>query len=168
MRLAGSHIWRFIWLIGLQVLIFNQFQFLGYLNPMPYVLIILLLPPSTSRFLLLLAGFITGLAVDIFSGEIGLHAAASVLLAYVRPGLQKLFMTQGLNEYESLDLENMGAPRFVTYAGFAILIHHLYFFLMEAFKLSELPTIFWRTFLSSIFTLFVVFILQLLSRKKPA
>lgn len=168
MRLAGNHLWRFVWLITFQVLIFNQIQFMGYMNPMPYVLIILLLPPSISRFLLLLIGFVTGLAVDIFSGEIGLHAGACVMLAYLRPMLQKLFTTQGLNEYEVLDLDNMGAPRFVTYAGIGILIHHMYFFMVEAFKFVELPTILWRTFLSSIFTLFFVFILQLLSRRKPA
>ena len=65
-NLYVRNIGRFIVLVLFQVLVLNNIQFSGYVNPFMYVLFILLLPFETPRWLLLLSGFLLGLSVDIF------------------------------------------------------------------------------------------------------
>lgn len=72
-------------LVLLQVLLLNNIQFSGYINPYMYVLFILLLPFETPRYLLLLLGFFLGLLVDIFSNTPGFHASATTFLAFCAP-----------------------------------------------------------------------------------
>ncbi|MCU0363051.1 MAG: rod shape-determining protein MreD, partial [Bacteroidales bacterium] len=50
----------FLLLILAQVLVFNNIQFSGFINPYVYVLFILLLPLAVPGWLLLLLAFITG------------------------------------------------------------------------------------------------------------
>ncbi|MDD3744123.1 MAG: rod shape-determining protein MreD, partial [Lentimicrobiaceae bacterium] len=69
---------RFIVLVAVQVLILNQIDFGGYIDPALYLLFILLLPFEVPGWLLLIASFSLGFCIDIFSHSIGLHAAASV------------------------------------------------------------------------------------------
>ena len=77
-------------LILVQVLVLNNMNLGGYLNPYIYVLFLLLLPANINRSLLLIIAFITGLTIDYFGNTLGLHAAASVFLAFLRPGVINL------------------------------------------------------------------------------
>ena len=78
---------RFILLLMAQVLIFNNFNFLGYINPYPYILFILLFPVNGNKYGLLAASFLLGITMDLFCNSGGVHTAACVLLAYLRPYL---------------------------------------------------------------------------------
>ena len=68
-------------LILLQILLFNNIQFSGYVNPYIYLMIILLLPAGIQSWLLLLIAFATGIIIDFTSGTPGVHASATVLAA---------------------------------------------------------------------------------------
>jgi len=61
-----SNIARFVILIFLQVLILNNINFLGYINPYLYVLFILLYPFAGNQSLFLILSFLLGLSIDIF------------------------------------------------------------------------------------------------------
>jgi len=76
---------RFIALLIAQVFIFNNINFMGYLNPYPYILFILVFPFSANRSLFLLIAFLSGLTIDMFGNSGGIHAAASLVVAYFRP-----------------------------------------------------------------------------------
>src|SRR5690554_1934845 len=75
----------FLMLALAQVLIFNQIHFGGYITPFVYILFIMLLPLHSPRYLLMISGFLLGLTIDVFSNTLGMHAAATVFIAYVRP-----------------------------------------------------------------------------------
>ncbi len=75
----------FILLILLQVLLFNNIQFSGYVNPYVYIMFILLLPVEIPSWLLLIISFFTGLIIDLFTGTPGMHTSATVLAGFVRP-----------------------------------------------------------------------------------
>jgi rod shape-determining protein MreD len=75
----------FVLLILLQVLLFNNIQFSGYINPYIYVMFILLLPVEIPAWLMLLLSFATGVIIDYFSGSPGVHSSATVLAGFVRP-----------------------------------------------------------------------------------
>ena len=98
----------FILLILLQVLVMNNIQFSGYVNPYIYVMIILLLPVEISAWLLLLISFITGFTIDIFSGTPGMHASATVLAGFARPFVLRIISPR--DGYES-----GVAPSMLTY-----------------------------------------------------
>ena len=80
---------RFIFLLAAQVVIFNNFNFLGYINPFPYILFIILFPVNGNKYALLVASFLLGITMDLFCNSGGVHAASCVILAYVRPSLFK-------------------------------------------------------------------------------
>ena len=80
---------RFIILILLQVLVLNNINFLGYINPYIYILFIILYPIKNNRLLFIFLSFLLGLTVDLFLDSGGVHAAACVTIAYIRPILLK-------------------------------------------------------------------------------
>ena len=72
-------------LILLQILVLNNIQFSGYVNPYVYIMIILILPSLTPSWLILLIAFFTGLVIDLFFGSPGMHASATLIAGFARP-----------------------------------------------------------------------------------
>ncbi|QLH47146.1 MAG: rod shape-determining protein MreD [Bacteroidota bacterium] len=69
-------------------------------TPIIYPLGLMLLPVNIPHVVLMLCGFFTGLTMDLFCNTPGMHAAACVLLCYVRPYLLKLFFSSILKNWE--------------------------------------------------------------------
>jgi len=148
---------RFFFLIFFQVFILNHINLSGYINPYFYIYFILLLPFSTPKWMLLLAAFLLGLSVDIFTNTIGLNASACVVMAFMRP----LVISAISSGPESLlghtpSLKNQGLKWFLYYSVILILVHHLTFFYLEIFRLNEFLATLARVCLSSAFTLLLV------------
>jgi rod shape-determining protein MreD len=80
-----ANIARFILLLAAQVIIFNNMDFWGFITPFPYILFIMLYPVDGNKLGLLAASFLLGLTMDMFCNSGGVHAAACIILAYVRP-----------------------------------------------------------------------------------
>ncbi|MFZ0596159.1 MAG: rod shape-determining protein MreD, partial [Flavobacterium sp.] len=55
------NIFRFIMLLTIQVVIFNNMNFLGYISPFPYILYIILYPVTSNRAGLIFSSFLLGL-----------------------------------------------------------------------------------------------------------
>ncbi|MBL4752637.1 MAG: rod shape-determining protein MreD [Flavobacteriales bacterium] len=153
----------FIALVLLQVLVLNNVQFSGYINPMLYVLFLLLLPFETSKSFLLILGFIVGLSIDMFTNTMGMHASACVFLCLVRPFILKYIEPRGGYEHEAFpSIREMGLAWYLSYAGILVLMHHLVLFYVEVFRFSELLTTFYRVILSACFSLMLIIICQYL------
>ena len=91
-----TYIHRIGWFIGLvllQVLILNNVHIAGYTTPFLYIYFILKFASGTSRNELMLWAFFFGLTIDIFADTPGMNAAATVLLAFLRPSLLRLFLS---------------------------------------------------------------------------
>jgi rod shape-determining protein MreD len=69
------NIFRFILLLAVQIVIFNNMNFRVY-NALPYLLFIILYPVNGNRSGLLITSFLLGLTMDVFSNSGGVHAAA--------------------------------------------------------------------------------------------
>ena len=92
---------RFVLLLMVQVVLFNTINFLGYINPYPYVLFIILFPVNGNRYVLLCTSFLLGLIMDLFCNSGGVHAASCLTLAYFRPSIFKFSF--GLSyEYQAM------------------------------------------------------------------
>ena len=156
-----KNIIRFLFLVLLQVLILNNIQLSGYLNPFLYVLFILMLPFQTPKWLVLLLAFIAGISVDMFSDTGGLHAAASVFMAFMRdPILRLISPREGDDAVQSPTVQQFGFGWFFSYAGILVFAHHFLLFYLETFHLSGFFPTFFRVILSSIFSLTLIFISQ--------
>jgi len=158
---------RFIVLILLQVLVLNQINFFGYLDPYLYVLFILLLPFETPGWLLLLSAFFLGLVVDLFSGTSGVHTASSVLMAFARPWTIRIIAsTKEIEPGMEPGIKEMGFSWFFIYSIFLIFIHHLLVFYLEIFSFSEFFMTLLRVIINTFFTLILVILAQFLFYSK--
>ena len=158
-----KNIGRFVFLILFQVLILNNIQFGGYINPYFYIYFILLLPFETPRWLLLLSAFLLGISLDAFTNTFGLNASACVLMAFVRPFVISAISTG--TEFmvgHSPSLKNQGLKWFAYYSIILVLFHHFALFYLEIFRFTEFFQTLLRVLLSSVFTLLIVFIAEYL------
>jgi len=162
-NLVSRNIIRFLFLIFFQVLVLNHINLGGYTNPYLYVYFILLLPFATPRWLLLVLAFIMGLSIDLFSNTPGLNAAATVLMAFCRPFVIRLISNipeEEMGIQPSLRIQ--GFKWFLSYATILVLIHHFALFYLEIFRFTEFFQTLWRLILSSIFTLGLIFLSELI------
>lgn len=118
----------------LQVYILNQVQPLHrFIIPVLYFLFLLWLPFSISRLRLLLVGFLTGMTLDLFMNTPGLHAAACVLIAYLRPFMISILTpkdTSGFN-YREPSPKALGWTPYLVYTLVLTLFHHTYVVFLE-------------------------------------
>ncbi|MBN1340312.1 MAG: rod shape-determining protein MreD [Bacteroidales bacterium] len=165
-RILISNAGRFFGLVLIQVLILDNINFGGFLVPYLYVYFILRLPFETRRWLLLFLAFAIGLTMDAFTGSSGIHAAASVLMAFTRPFVIRILSSR--REYEPgifPSIRDLGFRWFLSYSAFLIFVHHCFLFYIEVFRLSGFFITFRRVLLSVLFTLLLVAISEFLFLK---
>jgi len=163
----GRYILSYIAIILVQVLILNNLNLGGYINPWLYILFILILPVETPKWLLLIFGFITGLIIDSFLNTIGMHASATVLLAFLRPLFLRFLAPRDGYDPGSLPVpSHFGFAWFLKYAIVSVFTHHLFLFIVEAFTFEHFFVTLWKTILSSIATLLIIMLAQLFSSRE--
>ena len=156
---------RFVILILAQVLIFNHINFMGYINPYVYVLFVILYPANNTRTLFVVLAFLLGLCVDVFSDSGGVHAAACVTIAYIRPVFLK-FSFGTVYDYQSIKFDQIDFGNKLTYFSALIFIHHLILFSLEIFNISKILLILEKTLFSGIFTILLCLIISTLFSPK--
>jgi len=157
---------RFVVLLLLQVLIFSNINFLGYINPHVYILFILLFPVKNNRMTIIFLSFLIGLSIDMFLDTGGINAGASVLIAYIRPAALK-FSFGTLYDHQSINFNTTELGQNITYISILTVIHHFTYFTLETFNFSKILLILQNTLYSSIFTILLcVLITIIFSRKK--
>jgi len=158
-----KNIFRFILLFFLQIYIFNNIEFLGYLNPYVYVLFILLLPLETPPFLLLITAFVMGFSIDYFSNSMGINIAACVFIAFIRPGLIRVISQKSeSNPGMKIGIRDFGFRWFLIYTIILVSVHHLILFYLEVFRFNEFFDTLKRSLLSAVFTIIIIIISQYL------
>lgn len=162
-RIAINHIIRFIALVGLQILILNNIQFSGILNPYLYIYFLLVLPVDFSPNLGLLLGFLLGFAIDLFTQTLGMHTIATTFLAYCRPYILTYMAPRDSYEFARIPgVRQMGWLWFTTYAGILIFLHHFVLFFVEMFRMSGFGMTVGKSIGSALLTLLLALIMQLL------
>lgn len=146
------NIFRFIFLLALQVVIFSRLNLFGFLNPYPYILFILLYPVNGNKAGLLLSSFFLGLLLDMFLDSGGSHAVACVTLAYLRPVFFKFSF--GISyEYQTVKINERLSPERFSFILISVVTHHLILYLLEVFRFSLILDVLLRTLLTTLFTL---------------
>ncbi len=161
-RILSKYVIMFISLVLVQVLIFNQVQFSGFFNPYIYVLFVLLLPLSTPRYLMLISAFLLGFVIDVFSNSLGVHSAATVFVAYIRPLVIRLISNREDDRSDYPGLNQNKLSWFINYAFIVVFIHHAILFYLEVYTFANFFNTLYRVILSSLFSIIVIVLSQFL------
>lgn len=156
----------FILLILLQVLLFNNIQFSGFVNPYVYILFILLLPLDIPSWLILLLSFLMGLLIDFFSGSPGVHTSATVLAGFVRPYVLRLVSPRDGYELGDPSMFLYGFRWFASYTLLMVLIHHITLFYLEVFRFADFFRTLLRVILSTIFSMTFILLIEYYRKRK--
>lgn len=175
MNVYIKNILRFCIIVILQVFILQRITLHWFTEPagalfIPFVypLFILLLPFETPVWLLLILGFILGVTVDSFMTTAGMHAFATVLIAYLRTNVLNALMPRNLSEYinQQPSIKNMGWMPFLVYSAFLIILHHLVFFTIESWSVVSFGSLMLKigaSFVTSM--LFIIVYILLFTRQ---
>lgn len=142
MVLVGFH--RLLWMLSIwaiQTLVFNQIHLFGCITPIVTVYFLTIFPRNTPRYALLIWAFFMGLLVDLFSGIPGVLSASMTLCAMIQPNLLKFLLSKDSPEEDAPSAHNLGNRKFAQYLIIITCIHHLSFFLLEAFSFLNLPVL---------------------------
>ena len=153
----------FVLSIIAQLLIFNNLQFFGFVNPYIYILILMTLPFGATTGTVMTIGFFAGLIIDIFCNTPGMHAGASVLAGFLRQYFLRFIAMH--NEYEAEvmpDLRTYDIVWYAKYTALMVLTHHVALFALEQFDTFFFWPTLLRIILSSIATILFIFIIQLI------
>ena len=158
---------RFLAYLGIQVVLLKDLVVFNSAFSFIYIGFLLFLPLDIGRPLLMLIGFFLGLSVDIFYDSIGIHAAASVLVGFLRPTWVNFLTPQGgYDSGTSPRLRKMGIGWFFAYASLLVFAHHIAIFYIEAGGFSLFFFTLVKVFFSTVFTFLVLVLIQLLFNRR--
>ncbi len=161
MYLLLRNIIRFLAVVLFQILVMDNIMINGFLIPYIYLLFILLMSFETPRWIQLLSGFVLGLGIDIFEQTPGMHTAATVLVAFIRPYLLNLLSPRDGYEPDTFPrIHYYGFLWFVKYTLIIVAIHHLVLFYLEVFQLKDFLTTLLRVFLSTLLSASTIILSQ--------
>ncbi len=164
-----KNILRFAILILVQFFVFDRIHLSYMVTPYIYLLFIVWMPFKFSRVLQMTLAFLLGFTLDSFRHNPGFHAAACVLIAYLRPFLINLLINQqgADTNYEEPSLKSMGGffP-YLFYTGVLLLLHNCWLFLLEAFQFGNYWQLLIKTVISTLISLVLIMIAELLFSRK--
>lgn len=171
------YIGQFLFVMLFQTLVLNDmsindsFSIFGIPSfiPMLFPVLILLLPIRVNYYVMMLYAVVIGIVLDIFSNTPGMHAAALVLLAFLRPRLLRLFFQQDEKKlgWARPTMYRLGFMPFLFYICFSIAIHHLFYFLLQEWSLVNILYTLYKTIVSGILSVLMILIGQFIFYSRP-
>jgi hypothetical protein len=154
---------RFVLFVGIHMLLVSKLALFELAWCFFYLGFLLFLPIATPIVVQLVLGFVTGLLMDIFYDTGGVHAAAAVLLCYLRPWVLRLLTPRdGYEAADSVNVHQMGGQWFVVYTALLVGLHHLAFFLLELGSFRAFGLTLVKVVGSTLFTGLTLLIVQLI------
>jgi len=158
----------FVGLILLQIVILNNINFLGYINPYYYVIFVLLYPFKKLDFAFLILSFLLGLSIDFFFNSGGINAAATLFVAYLRIPIVKAVLGKTELEYSVFSFRKLKFGKFLSIIVIITFLHHLIIFGLEYFNFKNIDLILQKTLLTGIFTIILILITFIFFTNKHA
>ncbi|MBF9237057.1 hypothetical protein I2I05_06575 [Hymenobacter sp. BT683] len=163
LRFLLVQILRFALYAGVHVLLISRLVLFDLGWCFFYLGFLLFLPIGTPIVVQLVLSFAMGLTIDIFYDTGGLHAAAAVLLGFLRPWVLRLLTPRdGYDSADSVNVHQMGWQWFSVYMALLVMMHHAAFFLLELGSFRHLGLTMGKMLVSALFTTLALLIVQLL------
>ena len=161
LKMIGS----FVLLILAQVLLFNQINVFGFVNPMLYLLFLVMYPFDKNQTFYIFIGFILGFFIDFLSQTGGAHTIASLTISYLRPIIMKYSYGLTLEKPKSLLTDPRKTNNFFFLLVF-ISVHHLIYFAIAYFSADAFLLIIKNSLFTIIFSLILILLISSLYRVK--
>ena len=152
----SKQIGRYIVIMLLQVLLFDQLQLWGVCHPYIYILCLLMMPITLHPSMDMIIGAAAGLIMDTFSNSLGVHMAACIFLMFIRPYLIGVIVNDKDRLNEQLTLHTLGLEALIKYVVIMVLIHHLTVFFLAAWSWAHIGFVLLETLVSSILTILII------------
>lgn len=171
MSIYLKNLLRFGFIIFIQVFLLNRvevswWQGSGFpiFTPLIYPIIIILLPFNTPPWLSIIVGFCAGLIVDASMNTPGMHAFATVLIAYFRTNVLNAILPRNLSDYrmEAPSVKNMGWVPYIVFASFLVLFHHSCYFTIQLWDIGNLSYLLMKILATSLTSILFVLAYALL------
>ncbi len=157
----------FLLLIPLQGLVFNHIVLFNVAVPMVFIYLVIMLPVTLGTNLSVLLGFLSGLAVDIFSDTPGVNALSCTVLSFVRKPVFHLYVSIDDDlAGRSPSTRTMGVPAFSKYLFTMVLLYCLMVFTIEAFQFVNIQLTILRTVASTLYTFVLIFAIDCLTLRR--
>jgi len=151
-----KQIGRYILVMLLQVLLFDQLQLWGACHPYIYLLCLLMMPITLPPIADMLIGAGIGLVMDMFCNSLGVHTASCILIMFIRPYLLGVILNDKDRLNEQVSLRSIGMEAFIKYVVILVLVHHLTVFSLAAWSWYHIGFVLLETLVSSAITIFVI------------
>jgi hypothetical protein len=159
---AVKYIFRAILLLFIQYMLSTMVPLGGFITPYMYFIFILWLPFSMSRVWLMIVGAIYGLFFGYLVLSPGIHAAACVLIAYLRPFMLSVLLPREVKElnYTEPSIKSMGFAPYGVYATILVLVHHTYLIFLQWLSVGNFMHFFVKAILTSLVSIVLVGIIE--------
>lgn len=147
---------RYVIVMILQVLLFDQLQLWGACHPYIYVLCLLMMPITLPHSASMIIGAAAGLVMDVFCNSLGVHMAACILLMFIRPYLIGAIVNDKDRLNEQISSRAIGTEALIKYVVIGVLIHHLTVFSLAAWSFSHIWFVLLETLVSSTVTILII------------
>lgn len=146
---------------ALQILFMRQLDLFGLAFCFCYIGTVVFMPIKINPAWPMLAGFAFGLVLDFFQDTPGLHAAAGVLIGYLRMfSLNVNTPPGGYEDYMEPTVYSMGLPWYLGYLLPLLFVHHLFLFLVEYAGFGQFLMAIIKTLCSMVFTTAILLLVQ--------
>lgn len=153
-------------LLLIQLTILDNIQLHSYVYINIYILIIYILPYRLRNATILFFGFFLGLFIDLANNTMGIHAAATTLIAYIRPRL--LMLTSNREQIDDIQgkqkISDFGW--FFKYVLISTTIFNVILILCEAFSFQNFLITILRIVCSTIASTFFILLYYFIALKK--
>jgi hypothetical protein len=131
-----------------------------------YILIIYILPYRLRNATILFFGFFLGLFIDLANNTMGIHAAATTLIAYIRPRL--LMLTSNREQIDDIQgkqkISDFGW--FFKYILISTAVFNVVLILGEAFSIQNFLITLLRIICSTVASIFFILLYYFIALKK--
>jgi rod shape-determining protein MreD len=164
-----KNIIRFVLFILVQAFVLDKVPPLHqYVKPILYFLFVLWLPFSISRSMQMIIAFMFGLGMDYFTGTPGMHAIPCVLIAYIRPFLLNVLLSQEKTEvsYAEPSIASLGWAPYSVYIVVLTFIHHACLVLIEWLQFGNFIFFIGKVAASTALSILLIFVTEMLFPRK--
>ena len=131
-KIFFKYLISFIFFVLLQIFVLNKISLWQFITPLVYIVFIFSLPFQTPRWAVILLGFLLGMTIDLFTGVLGLHALATLIIAFLRPSFIRIISVRVEREEHLKPI--FYDMRFIWYFQYAFcltFIHHFVYFFAD-------------------------------------
>ena len=164
-----KNIIRFVFFILVQAFVLDKVPPLHqFVKPILYFLFILWLPFGMNRSIQMILAFIFSLCMDYFSGTPGLHVVPCVLVAYVRPFLLNILLSQEKTEvsYAEPSITSLGWAQYSVYVIVLTFVHHACLVLIEWLQFGNFVFFIGKVAASTAVSIVLIFVTEMLFPRK--